>query len=85
MTLSIRITHGQSDVYKIDPYGTNEDYARLAAEMHKREMKLVMDYVTNHWGIEHWMIKDLPTKNGSINLKPTPKPITSERLFTQCS
>jgi hypothetical protein len=19
-----------------------------------------MDYVTNHWGIEHWMIKDLP-------------------------
>jgi glycosidase len=74
---AIRITHGQSDVYKIDPHGTNEDYARLAAEMHKRKMKLVMDYVTNHWGIEHWMIKDLQ-KNGSINLKPTPKPITSE-------
>ncbi len=56
-------TYGQSDVYKIDPrYGTNADYARLAAEMHKRDMKLVMDYVTNHWGIEHWMIKDLPTK-----------------------
>jgi hypothetical protein len=30
-----------------------------------------MDYVTNHWGIEHWMIKDLPTKNGSINLTYT--------------
>jgi glycosidase len=31
-------TYGQSDVYKIDPrYGTNEDYARLAAEMHKRK------------------------------------------------
>jgi glycosidase len=29
--------------------------------MHKKNMKLVMDYVTNHWGIEHWMIKDLPT------------------------
>jgi glycosidase len=55
-------SYGQSDVYKIDPrYGTNEDYSRLAAEMHKRDMKLVMDYVTNHWGIEHWMIKDLPT------------------------
>jgi glycosidase len=24
-------------------------------------MKLIMDYVTNHWGAEHWMMKDLPT------------------------
>jgi glycosidase len=57
-------TYGQSDVYKIDPrYGTNDDYIRLASEMHKRDMKLVMDYVANHWGIEHWMIKDLPTKD----------------------
>jgi glycosidase len=57
-------TYAQSDVYKIDPrYGTNEDYVRLASEMHKRDMKLVMDYVTNHWGIEHWMMKDLPTKD----------------------
>jgi glycosidase len=55
-------TYAQSDVYKIDPrYGTNEDYARLAEELHKRKMKLVMDYVTNHWGKEHWMMKDLPT------------------------
>jgi len=55
-------TYAQSDVYKIDPrYGTNEDYVRLASEMHKKDMKLVMDYVTNHWGIEHWMMKDLPT------------------------
>ncbi len=57
-------TYGQSDVYKIDPrYGTNEDYVRLASEMHKKNMKLVLDYVTNHWGLEHWMIKDLPTHN----------------------
>ena len=55
-------TYAQSDVYKIDPrYGSNEDYQRLAEEMHKRDMKLIMDYVTNHWGAEHWMIKDLPT------------------------
>ncbi|CAM4118232.1 glycoside hydrolase family 13 protein [Gillisia hiemivivida] len=55
-------TYAQSDVYNIDPrYGSNEDYKKLAAEMHKRDMKLVMDYVTNHWGAEHWMIKDLPT------------------------
>jgi glycosidase len=55
-------TYGQSDVYKIDPrYGTNEDYKRLAAEMHKKDMKLIMDYVTNHWGAKHWMMNDLPT------------------------
>ena len=56
--------YGQSDVYKIDPrYGTNEDYLKLAAELHKRDMKLIMDYVTNHWGAQHWMINDLPTYN----------------------
>jgi glycosidase len=55
-------TYGQSDVYKIDSrYGTNEDYVRLSAEAKKRDLKLVMDYVTNHWGAEHWMYKDLPT------------------------
>ncbi len=53
--------YAQTDVYKIDPrYGTNEDYLRLSEELHKKDMKLVMDYVTNHWGSDHWMIKDLP-------------------------
>lgn len=55
-------TYGQSDVYQIDArYGTNEDYKRLASEIHKRDMKLIKDYVTNHWGAEHWMFKDMPT------------------------
>jgi glycosidase len=55
-------TYGQSDVYKIDPrFGTNEEYVKLSAEMKKRGMKLIKDYVTNHWGAEHWMFKDLPT------------------------
>jgi glycosidase len=55
-------TYGQSDVYKIDPrYGTNEEYVHLSAELKKRNMKLIKDYVTNHWGAEHWMYKDLPT------------------------
>ena len=54
--------YGQSDVYKIDPrYGTNEDYLRLSTELHKKDMKLILDYVTNHWGAQHWMMKDLPT------------------------
>lgn len=55
-------TYAQSDVYNVDPrYGTNEDYKRLGDALHQRNMKLIMDYVTNHWGAEHWMIKDLPT------------------------
>lgn len=55
-------TYGQSDVYKIDSrFGTNEDYLSLSAELHKRGMKNIMDYVTNHWGYNHWMMKDLPT------------------------
>jgi glycosidase len=54
--------YGQSDVYKIDPrYGTNEDYVRLSNELHSRGMKNIMDYVTNHWGWQHWMYNDLPT------------------------
>jgi len=57
-------TYAQSDYYKIDPrYGNNQDYRLLADEMHKRDMKLIMDYVTNHWGSKHWMIQNLPTKN----------------------
>ncbi|WP_395045216.1 glycoside hydrolase family 13 protein [Flavobacterium sp.] len=54
--------YGQSDIYKVDPrYGSNDDYAKLSAELHQRGMKNIMDYVTNHWGWQHWMIKDLPT------------------------
>ncbi|MFZ4679907.1 MAG: glycoside hydrolase family 13 protein, partial [Flavobacterium sp.] len=56
--------YGQSDVYKIDPrYGTNKDYLRLSEGLHKKGMKNIMDYVTNHWGWQHWMYKDLPTKD----------------------
>ncbi|GET45006.1 alpha-amylase [Capnocytophaga felis] len=55
-------TYGQSDVYNIDArYGNNQEYKQLAQEMHKRGMKLIKDYVTNHWGWKHWMINDLPT------------------------
>ncbi|UKB85544.1 glycoside hydrolase family 13 protein [Chryseobacterium sp. MEBOG06] len=56
--------YAQTDLYKIDGrYGTNEDYRTLSRELNKRHMMLVMDYVTNHWGVSHWMIKDLPTKD----------------------
>ncbi len=55
--------YAASDLYKVDArYGSNADYKRLANELHKKDMKLIMDYVTNHWGATHWMMQDLPTK-----------------------
>ncbi|RNA62119.1 alpha-amlyase [Chryseobacterium nematophagum] len=56
--------YAQTDLYKIDGrYGTNEEYKELSQQLNKRNMKMVMDYVTNHWGVSHWMIKDIPTKD----------------------
>ena len=56
--------YAQTDLYKIDGrYGTNEEYLELSRDLQKRGMMLIQDYVTNHWGISHWMIQDLPTKD----------------------
>lgn len=56
--------YASSDLYKIDPrYGTNNDYVKLSQELHKRNMKLIMDFVPNHWGLHHWWIQDLPSKD----------------------
>jgi glycosidase len=55
--------HGYAitDFYKVDPrYGTNDLYLTLSSELHRRGMKLVMDVVFNHCGLEHWWMKDMP-------------------------
>ena len=55
--------HGYAitDLYEIDPrFGTNETYVELSAKMKEKGMKLVMDQVANHCGLEHWWMKDLP-------------------------
>lgn len=55
-------TYAITDYYKIDPrYGSNSDYRRLADELHQRKMKLIMDVVPNHCGLNHWWMKDLPS------------------------
>ena len=56
--------YAQTDLYNIDGrYGSNEEYVELSRELQKRGMMLIQDYVTNHWGISHWLIQDLPTKD----------------------
>lgn len=55
--------HGYAitDYYKVDPrYGTNDMYVTLSSELHRRGMKLIMDVVFNHCGLEHWWMKDMP-------------------------
>lgn len=42
------------DYYKVDrEYGTNDDFKRLVAEVHKRGIKVIVDLVLNHTSREH--------------------------------
>ena len=55
--------HGYAitDYYKVDPrFGNLADYKNLADELKSKGMKLIMDQVANHCGLEHWWMKDLP-------------------------
>ena len=55
--------HGYAitDYYQVDPrFGSLNEYQELADKARERGMKLIMDQVANHCGLQHWWIKDLP-------------------------
>jgi glycosidase len=53
--------YGATDMYAVDPhYGTLADLKALAAEVHRRHMKLVLDTVPNHVGPKHPWVDDEP-------------------------
>ena len=53
--------YAATDLYEIDPrLGSNELYKKLVAEAHDRGLKIILDHVSNHIGINHSWIKDLP-------------------------
>lgn len=59
-----------SDYYHIDPrYGDNNLFRHYVKEAHKRDLKVIMDVVSNHCGIAHWWMKDLPFKNWINNIE----------------
>jgi neopullulanase len=56
--------YAMTDFYQVDPrFGTMEDYKELAKSAKNKGMKLIMDQVANHIGLEHWWMKDLPTND----------------------
>ena len=55
--------HGYAitNLYQVDPrFGTLQDYQNLSEKLQSNGMKLIMDQVANHCGLEHWWMKDLP-------------------------
>jgi len=58
--------HGYANTenYKIDPrFGDNALYKKLVDESHARGMKVIKDLVHNHFGSQHWILKDMPSKD----------------------
>lgn len=89
--------YATTDYYKVDPrFGTNEEYRTLISNAHNRDIKVVMDMIFNHCGVEHPWIKDMPSKDWfnypdyqnnfvqtSFKLTPHVDPYTSNYDFTQ--
>lgn len=64
--------HGYAitNFYKTDArLGDNNLYKKLVQESHKKGLKVIMDVVVNHCGINHWWMKDLPTEDWINNQK----------------
>jgi len=58
--------HGYAitDMYSIDPrFGNNELYRKFVDESHKKGIKVIMDLVNNHIGINHYWMKNMPSKD----------------------
>ena len=61
--------YAATDLYRIDPrFGTNGQYEEFVREAHRRGLKVIMDHVSNHIGIAHPWMRNLPSAdwlNGS--------------------
>lgn len=56
--------YATTDYYRIDPrFGTNEDWQELVATANGKGIKVVMDMIFNHAGINHPWMDDMPSKD----------------------
>lgn len=87
--------YATTDYYKVDArFGTNEEYKSLIAKSHEKGIKIVMDMIFNHCGVDHPWIEDMPSRDWfnnpdhqtnfvqtSFKLPPMVDPYTSEYDF----
>ncbi len=63
--------YATTDLYRIDPrLGSNAEYKDLVDQAHSRQIKIIFDHVSNHIGIGHPWLQNLPSENwlnGNIN------------------
>jgi len=53
--------YAASDYVHIDPrYGSNTLFRDYVTACHQRGIKVIMDFVPNHCGAQHWWMRDLP-------------------------
>jgi glycosidase len=53
--------YAATDLYAVDPhFGTLDDYRHLSEALHARGIKLVIDFVPNHIGVQHPWVQDPP-------------------------
>ena len=62
--------YAATNLYKIDPrFGSNELYKKFVNNAHSKNLKVILDHVSNHIGINHPWINNLPMDDW-INGKP---------------
>ncbi len=62
--------YATTNYYKVDPrFGSNEEYAQLISDAHKKGLKVVMDMIFNHCGSDHPWMKDVPSDDWFNNLE----------------
>jgi len=56
--------YGFTDHYNVDQrLGGNETYKKMIDAAHEKGIKVVQDAVYNHVGINHWFLRDMPSKD----------------------
>jgi len=56
--------YATTDYYRVDPrFGSNTEYRALVATAREKGLGVIMDMITNHCGVNHWWMQDLPSRD----------------------